>query len=332
MTLQHDAASLWLQIERNLGGLPFHRLGVQASRDATMVAFLPPGPAMHRVVDRVVTGAGGSVPVRIYQPVRRTGAPAVLYAHGGGWSIGSLDGADGICRTLAARTGFTVVSVDYRQAPEHPYPAPLDDVWTALTWLAGEDCELAVDPERIAVAGDSAGGNLAAATALRARSEDGPRIAAQLLVYPALDDAADLPSYRTFAEAPLLTTRDVRWFWRLYLGEAADSEATYARPGAAARLEGLAPTAVLTAEQDPVRDDGEQFARRLARAGVPTWTKRYEGVYHGFFAFPGLLSAADEALRDAADYLMSVLTPEASADQQRRRPAVPHRSEHRHAH
>lgn len=329
MTLQPDAASLWVQIQRNLGGRPFHRLGVQASRDVAMVEFLPPGPAMDEVLDRVVGGARGSVPVRVYRPQRSTGRPAILYAHGGGWSIGSIAGADPICRTLAARTGFTTVSVDYRQAPEHPYPAPLDDVWTALAWIAGGDCDLGIDPDRIAVAGDSAGGNLAAAAVLRAGAEGGPRVAAQLLVYPALDDTTELPSYRTYAEAPVLTTDDVRWFWRLYLGpDGVDSP--YARPATARRLHGMPPTAVLTAEQDPVRDDGEAFARRLIQEGVPTWTRRYDGVYHGFVAFPGLLSAADEALRDAADYLVSVMAPESRDAETGEQPIHPQSSEHRH--
>lgn len=311
MTLHHDAAALWLQIERNLEGLPFYRLGVQASRDAVMVDFQPPGPAMDRVENAYATDAGCDVPVRIYVPPRRSTGPVVVYVHGGGWSIGSLDGVDATCRTLAARTGYAVVSVDYRQAPEHPYPAPFDDVWTVLSWLSAGESGLDVDPERIALAGDSAGGNLVCAVAWRAMAEGGPRVTAQLLVYPALDDALELPSFTTFANAPVLTTQDVAWFWELYLGDAAQSGTgtLYARPALCDRIGELPPTAILTAEQDPVRDDGEEFARRLKDAGVTVWSKRYPGVYHGFFTLPGLLASADEALRDASDFLTSTLAP-----------------------
>ena len=217
MTLVLDASALWLQIQRNMGGMPFHRLGVQGSRDAVMVDYQPPGPAMDRVEHGYATDAGSYVPVRIYLPPGRITGPAVMYLHGGGWSIGSLDGVDATCRTLAVRTGFVVVSVDYRQAPEHPYPAPFEDVWSVLNWLATGDSGLDVDPARIAVVGDSAGGNLASAVTWRATAEEGPRVAAQVLVYPALDDALQAPSYGTFANAPLLTTADVKWFWSLYL-------------------------------------------------------------------------------------------------------------------
>lgn len=304
--LEEDAAALWVQIDRNLGGLPFHRLGVAASREVSMVDYLPPGPEMAEVTDIVAVVGDASVGVRVYQPCPVPAGPAVLYVHGGGWSIGSVDGADAVCRWLSFRTGATVVSVDYRQAPEHPYPAAFDDVWTAWQWLASDAHGMAIDPARLALAGDSAGANLAAAVALRVGIEGGPRVAAQVLVYPALNDSLTHPSYRTHATAPLLTTEDVRWFWDLYLQGVSRPRPVFATPATASDLSGLPPTAVLTAEHDPVRDDGEEFARQIRAVGGEVRVKRYRGVYHGFFGFPGLLARADEALRDVADYLQEV--------------------------
>jgi acetyl esterase len=238
---------------------------------------------MGAVADRTIPGPAGTIPVRVYTPGSASGA-GIVYFHGGGWVIGGLDTHDGTCRALATAAGTTVVSVDYRLAPEHKYPAAADDCYAALLWVAQHGREIGIDPSRLAVAGDSAGGNLAAVTALLARERRGPALRMQLLIYPVTDHRFDNASYRDNAEGYFLTTKQMKWFWDHYLERADQGDELSASPMRAKDLAGLPPALVITAEYDPLRDEGESYAARLREAGVPTELVRYDGQIHGFFA------------------------------------------------
>jgi acetyl esterase len=224
----------------------------------------------------------------------------LVYFHGGGWVIGSLDTHDNSCRTLANSTGAIVVSIDYRLAPEHKFPAPLEDCYAAASWVVANAASLGGDAERVAIGGDSAGGNLTAAVALMARDKGGPRFTHQLLVYPVTDAACDTRSYVENAEGYFLTKVSMLWFWNHYLRERLDGENPYASPLRAEDLKGLPPATVLTAEYDPLRDEGEQYGARLKEAGVPTRITRYDGMIHGFFGMGDVLPQAKDAMREAA--------------------------------
>ncbi len=232
------------------------------------------------VEDRRVPRDGGAedaVPVRVYTPRSRPAhdLPAVVYLHGGGWVIGDLDTYEPDCRRLADATGALVVGVDYRLAPEHPFPAALEDTWAVLCWAAHRY-------GRVAVAGDSAGGNLAAALVLRARDAGGPQVTAQMLNYPVLDATASMPSYEEFDEGPNLTSGEMRWFIGAYLPREQDRRNPLASPLLAADLAGLPPAVVSTAGYDPLRDEGDRYAERLRAAGVEVVHRRYDSLVHGF--------------------------------------------------
>ncbi|POX38031.1 hypothetical protein C3486_25330 [Streptomyces sp. Ru73] len=288
----------------------FPRLGTEVfdAAEARRLLAARPAPAgatvpVARVEDRRLPGPAGApeVPVRLYWP-RAAGdgaLPVVVFCHGGGFVICDLDSHDTMCREMANATGALVVSVDYRRAPEHRFPAAAEDAYAVLCWAAAHAPEVGGDPARIAVAGDSAGGNLAAVLPLMARDRGGPMPVFQLLVYPMLDPARDTPSYRENARGYFVTADHLRWYWEQYLGTEADSGHPYASPLAAPDLSGLPPAHVLTAEYDPLRDEGETYARRLREAGVTVDVRRYAGVFHGFFGMPAQLPAAAEA-NDAA--------------------------------
>ncbi|WP_433257245.1 alpha/beta hydrolase [Streptosporangium sp. CA-135522] len=245
------------------------------------------------VVDEVVEG----VPVRIYRPVEGDRPlPAIVYFHGGGWVFGSVARNDALGRDLAVRNGTVVVSVDYRLAPEHPFPAAADDAWTVVEDVFARPAAYRADPERIAVLGDSAGGNMAAVAAWRAR-DAGLRLAHQVLVYPVIDVAMDTPSYRDYATGFGLGADEMAWFAQQYGGDPADPRLA---PLRLADKAGLAPATVITAECDPLRDEGEAYAAQLAAAGVPVELMRYEGAVHGFFGLPGFFDQAVEAREYAA--------------------------------
>jgi acetyl esterase len=214
--------------------------------------------------------------------------------------IGSLETHDGSCRDLANRIGCVVVSVDYRLAPEARYPAAAEDCYAATKWVAENAKALGVDASRIGIGGDSAGGNLTAVVALMARDRRGPALRHQLLIYPVTDADFSRPSYRENAEGYLLTARAMEWFWGHYVPDAAQRQDPYAAPLRAKDLSGLPPAFVLTAEYDPLRDEGEAFAARLQQAGVPTRLQRYDGAIHGFFAMGLLAEVARRAIDDAA--------------------------------
>jgi len=246
--------------------------------------------AVEAVRDVRVAGAAGDIPVRIYRGANRDRGAACVYAHGGGWVTGSLDSHDTLCRALANRLGATLVAVDYRCAPEHAYPAALDDFDAAYRWVIADAAALDIDPARCAVAGDSSGGNLAAALAHRLRARGEAQPALQLLLYPVLDAACASASYRQFARGCNLSDEDMAWYWDRYAGTAAREDAELS-PCAASDVAGLAPAVIAVAENDVLRDDGVAYAQRLAGAGVPVELIRCTGMIHGFLRWTGAVPA-----------------------------------------
>jgi acetyl esterase len=276
---------------------PFSEQEPEAARRAYLATPKPPGDPLTVVEDRTVPGPAGPLAVRCYATSVDPGLGVVVFFHGGGWVLSSVDGHDSLARRLAARSGALVVSVEYRLAPEHPFPAPHEDAWAATAWLAEHAEQWGGDPARLAVAGDSAGGNLAAGVALRARDE-GLALAHQLLMYPCLDTDFGRPSYRDNGEGYFLTADTMAWFWDQFVPPEHRDD-PYAVPMRAADLTGTAPALVQTAEYDPLRDEGEAYGQRLADAGVPVTVTRYDGVIHGFISrwdqIAGALPAHDEA-------------------------------------
>lgn len=240
-----------------------------------------------KVEDRPIPGPAGQITVRVYTPQGSKPFPVLVFFHGGGFAIGSIEGYDELCRALTNAAGCIMVSVDYRLAPEHKFPAAVDDCYAATKWVAENANAIGGDPTRIAVGGDSAGGNLAAVVALMARDRGTPPLVYQLLVYPCTNFAAfDTPSHRENAEGYFLTKDDMVWFMDLYLRSEADAHNPYASPLRAQDLRGLPPALVITAEFDPLRDEGEAYAARLREAGVPVICTRYNGMIHGFVIMP----------------------------------------------
>lgn len=252
-----------------------------------------------RVENRTIPGPAGEIPVRIYAPEADGPVPVLVWYHGGGWVIGSLDTADGICRELVDAAGCVVVSVDYRLAPEHRFPAGLDDAYAAVCWVSEHAAEIGADRSRLAVGGDSAGGHLAAATSMLARDRGGPPISFQLLVYPALEHEFTRPSMVENAEGYMLTTEAMRWFYRHTLNDPGEGDDPRVSPIRAESLAGLPPAFVVTAEFDPLRDQGIAYAEALADAGVAVTSTTYEGVFHGFYSMSAMLDQAKVAVDDA---------------------------------
>jgi acetyl esterase len=258
--------------------------------------------AVARVENRFIPGPDSPVPVRMYWPHGSPAKPlpALIYFHGGGFVICDLDSHDPTCRAITNSVGCVVVSVDYRLAPEHKFPAATEDAYAATLWVAANAAALDIDPERIAVGGDSAGGNLTASVALMARDRGGPKLVFQLMVYPVTDlTAMDNESYRENGHHYFLTTEKMDWYRRQYLTDLVDASNPYASPLHAGDLSGLPPALVITAEFDPLRDEGEDYAARLAQSGVAATTTRYDGVFHGFFALGMVLDAAKQANEEA---------------------------------
>lgn len=246
--------------------------------------------------------------MRVYRPLNGGPKPlaGIVYVHGGGWVLGNVNTHDTLCRELAHHAGAVVVSVDYRLAPEHPFPTPLEDCQDALEHVSKEAQALGVDPQRMALAGDSAGGNLCAALSLKVRDEGGPAIAAQALLYPVMDARGATPSYEAFAQDHGLTRESMRWFWQCYLGEA-EGDHPLASPLRAANLAGLPSTLVLTAGYDVLRDEGEAFADALEAANTPVTRLAYPDQIHGFIHFSGVIKQGRVALQETARWLAGEL-------------------------
>jgi acetyl esterase len=263
-------------------------------------AMQPPAPEIEvgAVEDRSVPGPDGDVPIRVYRPAGDGPFGLHVFFHGGGWVIGDLDTHDADCRELCVGAGVVVVAVDYRLAPEHPFPAAPEDCYAATVWAAEHAGELGARPGPISVGGDSAGGNLAAVVSLLARDRGGPEIALQLLVYPVTDAAMDTASFTENGDGYMLTAEGMHWFWDHYCTEA-DRTDPRASPMRAPDLSGLPRALVMTAEYDPLRDEGEAFARRLQEAGVTAEAQRYDGLIHGFFSMGRMIPAARQGIEAA---------------------------------
>jgi acetyl esterase len=270
------------------------------SLSAVMGAMDQP-PEVAKVEDRVIPGPAGDLPVRIYTPDAPAPRPVIAFFHGGGFVICSVETHDGLARRLANALGAVVVSVEYRLAPEARWPAAAEECYAATQWVHEHAADLDADPARLIVAGDSAGGNLAAVVSLMAREQGGPPITSQVLVYPVIDAACDAPSYTENAEGYFLTAPGMHWFWAHYLGPDGDGAHQNASPIRAGDLSGLPPTVVITAEFDPLRDEGEAYAEALQAAGVPVVARRYDGMIHGFVSMPMLFPEADDAVARIAD-------------------------------
>lgn len=291
-------------------GLPSYpqlgAVGARALYRETRGKLAAPPAEVARIENLHAPGAAGEMPVRLYRPLSSRAedrVPALVYFHGGGWTIGDCDTHDVVCREFANLARCAVVSVDYRLAPEHKFPAAVDDAVAATRWVAGTAERLGLDGRRLAVGGDSAGGNLAAVVALRLRAEGGPLLAMQVLIYPATDMAADTPSHTSFADGYLLTRESVLWFRSNYLRGHDDVADWRASPLKAPDLSRLPPAYVVTAGFDPLRDEGRAYAERLQAAGVKVTYECFEGMIHGFITMGGVIAAARHAIYRASQGL-----------------------------
>lgn len=273
------------------------------------LAAMTPTPETARMTEERVPVEDGEIRLHAFWPMGGSESeplPVLVWLHGGGWTVGELETSDSAAAEIANSAGIVVVNVEYRLAPEHPFPRPLEDCYAAVQWVVDHAGDLGVDQRRLAVGGDSAGGNLAAAVCLLAKQLGGPDIRFQLLVYPATDGRRSYPSYRENGEDYLLTAGTMDWFWDNYLADA-DPEDPLASPVYASELEGLPPALVITAEYDPLRDEGEAYAERLRQAGVVAHASRYDGQIHGFFAMPGILEGGRKAVDEASQALRAAL-------------------------
>ena len=307
MPVDNDTQAV-LDLLTKLGAPDFSALSVEQARSMSLAPPPAVPTAVHRVENREVQGSQCAIPIRIYHPEPGTATRgALVYFHGGGWVIGNLDSHDETCRRLCVGSGSMVISVDYRLAPETRYPGPMIDCYDVTAWAAREANNLGIDAGRIAVGGDSAGGNLAAAVALKARDQNGPSICFQLLIYPVTDANFTTGSYTANASGYFLTRSGMQWFWDHYVPTAAERKEAYAAPAQARDLKGLPPALVLTAEFDPLRDEGEAYARAMQAAGVEVSLTRYDGVVHGFFGMHATVAKAGLATAQAAKALKQYL-------------------------
>jgi acetyl esterase len=282
---------------------PVSQVTPQEARRRTLVGIRElsgePEP-LAAVENRTIPGPGGPLPVRIYRPEGEAPFPALVYYHGGGWVVCNLDTHDAPCAAIANRTGCVVVSVDYRLAPEHRFPAAVEDAWAALEWVAGHADEIGVDPRRLAVGGDSAGGTLAAVVARWARERGGPALACQVLVYPVTDADLNTESSLRNADGYALTRDSMAWYWDQYLPAAHARSNPDAAPLRAVDLSGLPPALVITCEYDPLLDEGTAYARRLGEAGVPVTHISEPGMVHGFFRWAAVTDRTSKSYDDVA--------------------------------
>ena len=291
-----------LELVIKAGRPPYHQLSPKEARQMfreTRPAGTPAPPTIGLVKDLTADGPLGAIPLRLYRPadVAPTARlPVLVFFHGGGWVIGDLDTHDVLCRQLTAESGASVISVDYRLAPEHKFPAAVDDAWAATRWVVAHAAELNVDADRLAVGGDSAGGNLAAVVALLARDGGGPPIRLQALLYPVTDTDTETSSYRDLADGFLLTRESMRWFFDHYLNKDADAADWRVAPLRAPSLAGVAPALIVTAGFDPLRDEGEAYAARLRQAGVRVDAIGFGGMIHGFAPMGRLIQTGNRAV------------------------------------
>ena len=262
-----------------------------------------------RVEDRMIPGPQADLPVRIYTPQGTGPFPVLVFFHGGGWVICNLDTHDALCRGLTNQAGCVVVSVDYQLAPEHKFPAAPHDCYAATQWVAAHGAALNIDATRIAVGGDSAGGNLAAVVAQMARDQGGPALLFQLLIYPATNFIAKTPSHEENGSGYMLNRQDMSWFTNHYLNTEDDRTNPLASPALASNLSGLPPALIITAEYDPLRDEGEAYGQQLAEAGVPVTVSRYDGMIHGFMSMGPLFDQGNRGVEEAAAALRTAFTP-----------------------
>jgi acetyl esterase len=255
------------------------------------------------IEDVLVPGPGGSIRARIYASSEGQPLPALLYMHGGGWVIGDLDSHDSVCRAIAHRAGCIVLSLDYRLAPEHRFPAAVEDAWAGLVWLHENAAAIGADPDRLAVGGDSSGGNLAAVVARWARERGAPRIAAQVLIYPVINYDFNTPSYSSVGTGYGLTRDSMRWYWEQYLAGPSDGASHDASPIRASNLAGLAPALVITCELDPLASEGSAYAAALGAAGVPVEHIHEPDMIHGYIRMAGKIGRARKSWDDCARFL-----------------------------
>ena len=262
------------------------------------VEFAGNAVPVNQVTDQLIA----QVPVRVYRNQENTSdvtkTPCVVYFHGGGWVLGSLNTHDALCRKLSVHSDCVIIAVDYGLAPESSFPKPLDDCFAVTRWVLQHGAELGIDPERVALAGDSAGGNLAAAVALKADMELTPAIDFQVLIYPITDSDFDRESYQSFREGYGLTLANMRWFWEQYMGKLSSMDDPLAAVLHHPLSQTLAPALIVTAEYDVLRDEGEAYAERLSKFGIQTTLKRYDGMLHGFVHFAGLFDTGDQAITE----------------------------------
>jgi acetyl esterase len=311
VVLDPDAAAVFKAFQE-AGRPPYETLTPDEARADYFAARLvanPEPPELERVEQLAIPASHGAIPARLYAPkiARKTGglAPCLVYFHGGGWVIGNLETHDVACRKLAIEGGLIVISVDYRLAPEHKFPAAVDDAIAATAWISANAQKLEVDASRLSVGGDSAGGNLAAVVALAARDAGGPKIAGQVLIYPATDFARTHASHRDPETSILLTHTVIGWFADHYLGDA-DIADWRASPARARDFKGLPPAYVLTAGGDPLRDEGDEYAARLKQAGVGVTYRHFPGQFHGFFTMGKLLNQANVAAHEIGAWLKTL--------------------------
>ena len=298
---------------KRLGVPPMETLSPEEARNwISNIGLLAGSPEkVGKIINRTIDGPAGEIPIRMYIPDGEGPFPAFIYCHGGGWVIGNLDIVDVPCRRIANQAHCIVISVDYRLAPEHKFPAAIEDAYAAVEWTANNAQSLQIDPNRIAVGGDSAGGNLAAAAALMARDKNGPSIVQQVLLYPVTHYAFDTKSYAENADGYFLTKAAMKWFWNHYLHSEQDGKHPYASPLLAEDLTGLPPALVITAGFDPLRDEGKAYADRLKSAGIPVETMHYESMIHGFCWMPGAIEQGKNALDKTAASLKQTFDREA---------------------
>ena len=291
-------------------GLPEYQDLSPTEARKQMLDQAPPVQAalsVKKVIDRKIPGPDGDIPIRLYYPAGDAPFPTLVYFHGGGWVIGDLDTHHSFCHALAKTSGCLVAAVDYRLAPEHRYPAAVEDAYAATKWVAENSALIQADPDRFAVCGDSAGGHLAAVVSLMARDRQGPRIDFQILIYPITDCRFDTPSYEENKEGYMLTRDLMKWFWNHFINDESEANDPYVSPLRAKNFGNLPPALILTAGYDPLRDEGEAYGKKLQEAGVNVTLSRYPGMIHAFIRMTALLDEANVALGEVSGTLREVL-------------------------